>query len=55
MVLQRRHRPNVALPLLPANINLQVAVRQCTRQGDTTAGLPIEEIGVRVLDPKKLL
>ena len=45
--------PIVDLAPLPAGINLQVAVRQCTRQGDTTVGVPIEEIGVRVLEPKR--
>ncbi len=46
-------RPIIGLPPLPAGINLQVAVRQCTRQGDVTAGLPIEEAGVHV--PKSQL
>ncbi len=41
--------PLADLRPLPAGINLQVAVRQCTRQGETTAGLPIEEAGVSVL------
>ena len=45
--------PALGLRGLANGINMQIAVRQCTRAGDQNSGVPIEEVGIPV-EPNNL-
>jgi hypothetical protein len=43
-------RPALGTRPLPHGVNMQFAVRQCSRIGDVNVGVPLEEIGVPTVD-----